>query len=142
MSLSVFAFCQIMMDLEVLGRLLVGAPQIHGFTNTALGATVILVPSVLLGRPVCQVFLRWWNSQLNLVQARWTCCALNVSRSFLLLGSKPAARILSFRYPGSTPRSYSSRSVLPEPAHWSTSATSGTHHSRCRVAQSPSPRPN
>jgi hypothetical protein len=71
MSLSVFVFCQITMDLEVLGRLLVGAPQIHGFTNTALGATVILVPSVLLGRPVCQAFLRWWNSQLNPVQARW-----------------------------------------------------------------------
>jgi len=48
-----------------------GAQQLHGFTNTLLGATMILVPSVLLGRPACQGFLRWWNSRLSLAQVRW-----------------------------------------------------------------------
>ncbi len=71
MSLTVFAFTQFTMDLEVLGRIAVGAHQLHGFTNTLVGATVILVPSVLLGRPVCEVFLRWWNSRLSPSQARW-----------------------------------------------------------------------
>jgi hypothetical protein len=71
MSLSVFAFCQITMDLEVLARIAVGAHQLHGFTNTMLGATVILVPSVLLGRPISQAFLHWWNSRLSPSQARW-----------------------------------------------------------------------
>lgn len=71
MSLSVFAFCQITMDLEVLARIAVGAHQLHGFTNTLLGATVILVPSVLVGRPAARVFMRWWNSRLSPSQARW-----------------------------------------------------------------------
>jgi hypothetical protein len=71
MSLSVFAFSQITMDLEVLVRIAVDAQQLHGFTNTILGATAILAPSVLAGRPVCQTFLRWWNSRLSPSQKRW-----------------------------------------------------------------------
>lgn len=71
MSLAVFAFCQFTMDLEVLARIALGAHQLHGFTNTLVGVTVILVPSVLLGRPISQMFLRWWNSRLSLSQARW-----------------------------------------------------------------------
>ncbi len=35
MSLTVFAFGQFTMDLEVLARIALGAPQLHGFTNTA-----------------------------------------------------------------------------------------------------------
>lgn len=71
MSLTVFAFCQFTMDLEVLARITLGADQLHGFTNTAMGATLILVPSVLVGRPACQAFLHWWNSRLSPSQARW-----------------------------------------------------------------------
>ncbi len=71
MSLTVFAFCQITMDLEVLARMALGVQQLHGFTNTVLGATVLLVPSVFVGRLVCQAFLRWWNSRLSPRQARW-----------------------------------------------------------------------
>ncbi len=41
MSLTVFAFSQITMDLEVLARIALGAQQLHGFTNTVLGATAI-----------------------------------------------------------------------------------------------------
>lgn len=71
MSLSIFAFCQFTIDLEVLARLAFGAQQLHGFTNTLLGATLILAPSVLLGRPLCQAFLRWWNARLDPAQIRW-----------------------------------------------------------------------
>ncbi len=71
MSLTVFAFSQFTMDLEVLARIAVGAHQLHGFTNTLVGATVVLVPSVLLGRPISQAFLHWWNSRLSPSQARW-----------------------------------------------------------------------
>ncbi len=38
MSLSVFAFCQFTMDLEVLARISLGVQQRHGFTNTLVGA--------------------------------------------------------------------------------------------------------
>ncbi len=71
MSLSVFTFSQFTIDLEVAARMVLGVQQLHGFTNTLLGATLILVPSVLLGRPVSQVFLGWWNSRLSPSQKRW-----------------------------------------------------------------------
>lgn len=82
MSLSVFAFCQTTMDLEVLARIAVGAHQLHGFTNTLLGATVILVPSVLVGRPAARVFMRWWNSRLSPSQARWILLSAHLVWSF------------------------------------------------------------
>ena len=71
MSFTVFALSQFTMDLEVLGRLVLGAEQLHGFTNTVIGATVIAVPTILLGRPLCQAVLKWWNSKLSPAQAKW-----------------------------------------------------------------------
>jgi hypothetical protein len=65
MSFTVFAFSQGGMDAEVLVRIAVDADRLHGFTNTILGASVALVPGVLLGRPVCRAFLRWWNRNLS-----------------------------------------------------------------------------
>jgi hypothetical protein len=65
MSLAVFAFSQVLMDAEVIGRLLLGAGKLHGFTNSILGATVVLLPAVLLGRPVCTWSLTWWNRNLS-----------------------------------------------------------------------------
>jgi len=73
MSLTVFTFSQFTMDIEVIGRIAIGAQNLHGFTNTLLGATVILVPSVLLGRAVCRNIQRWLNSRLS--EGRpWTLC--------------------------------------------------------------------
>ncbi len=71
MSLMVFAFAQFTMDLEVLFRLLMSAERLHGFTNTVIGATVMLFPTVFLGRPICRVILKVWNSRLSSAQAVW-----------------------------------------------------------------------
>ena len=70
LSLSVFTFAQILMDVEVIARVLIDSEKIHGFTNTILGATVILIPSVLVGKPVCEWCLRWWNQNLDDAQAK------------------------------------------------------------------------
>lgn len=71
LSLTMFSFTQVTMDLEVLLRFAVGSARLHGFTNSVLGATVVLLISVPVGRPLCEWFLRWWNRQLSEVQARW-----------------------------------------------------------------------
>lgn len=71
MSLTVFALSQVTMDVEVLARAAVGSEQWHGFTNTLVGATVVLLPSVFLGKPVCEWVLRWWNRNLSPGQAKW-----------------------------------------------------------------------
>lgn len=70
MSFTVFALSQIMMDVEVVGRLLVSAERLHGFTNTLGGATVVLVPAVFIGRPAYRGFLDWWNRHLSPAQSK------------------------------------------------------------------------
>jgi hypothetical protein len=65
MSLSVFGLSQVVMDVEVLGRLVIDSERLHGFTNTIAGATVVLIPTVLLGRPLCNSALSWWNNHLS-----------------------------------------------------------------------------
>ena len=69
-SLTVFSFSQITMDIEVIVRLMRGAESLHGFSNTIIGATVLLIPTILVGRPVCTAFLRWWNRNLSPAQAK------------------------------------------------------------------------
>lgn len=64
MSLSVFAFAQVAMDVEVIARLLAGAERLHGYTNSIGGATLVVVPAALLGRPLCERLLAAWNRGL------------------------------------------------------------------------------
>ncbi len=70
-SLTVFALSQLTMDLEVLARVAGDAERWHGFTNTFIGATVVLLPTVLFGKPACEWVLRWWNRNLSPAQAKW-----------------------------------------------------------------------
>ena len=66
-----FALTQITMDLEVVMRLMAGIFPLHGFTNTIIGATVVLIVTVGLGKPVCEWALRGWNQKLSPAQSRW-----------------------------------------------------------------------
>ena len=79
LSLTLFAFAQVAMDLEVLLRFAVGSVRLHGFTNTIAGATVVLLITVPLGKPLCEWALRWWNRQLSPSQARWLGVAERIS---------------------------------------------------------------
>jgi hypothetical protein len=42
-------------------RIIRGDAVLHGFTHTYLGATLIALVSVVVGRPVCQFFLNYWT---------------------------------------------------------------------------------
>jgi hypothetical protein len=59
-SLTVFGFAQVAMDIEVLVRIFVRTPTLHGFSHTYLGATVIGLVSLFAGRPLCQRLLNPW----------------------------------------------------------------------------------
>jgi hypothetical protein len=59
-SLAVFAFAQVAMDLEVLVRILRRDEIKHGLTHTYLGAVVLGVFSLFVGRPVCRWLLSYW----------------------------------------------------------------------------------
>jgi hypothetical protein len=60
-SLMVFGFSQVAMDVEPLVRIIRGDAILHGFTHTYLGATLIGLLSVIVGRPVCQFLLHYWK---------------------------------------------------------------------------------
>ena len=70
-SFMVFAFSQVAIDLEPLIRLVRGDDVLHGLTHTYLGATVIGVSSIVLGKPICEHCARWWNAHLSPRQAHW-----------------------------------------------------------------------
>lgn len=70
-SLMVFGFSQIAIDIEPLVRIIRGDALLHGFTHTYLGATLIALVCVVLGRPVCHVFLNYWTSDSSSPFLNW-----------------------------------------------------------------------
>jgi Domain of unknown function (DUF4184) len=60
-SLMVFGFAQVAMDIEPLYHLLRGEGIYHGFSHTLLGASLIALGAILLGRPLCQLLLNVWT---------------------------------------------------------------------------------
>ena len=57
-SFSVFFLTQVLMDVEVLVRMIGREATLHGFSNTVLGATAIAVVSAVIGKPLCGFGLR------------------------------------------------------------------------------------
>ncbi|MDX1488515.1 MAG: DUF4184 family protein [Acidiferrobacterales bacterium] len=70
-SFMVFAFSQVAIDLEPLIRFLRDDDVLHGVTHTYLGATVIGIVSIVLGKPICEYSARWWNAHLSPGQTHW-----------------------------------------------------------------------
>ena len=64
-SITIFAFSQILIDLQPLFAMLGADIELHGISHTYLGATVIAIISFVLGKPICQFFLNWWNRHLS-----------------------------------------------------------------------------
>ena len=71
LSLMVFGFSQVAIDIEPLVRIIRGDGVLHGFTHTYLGATAIACASVVIGRPVCQFFLNYWTPDPRSALLSW-----------------------------------------------------------------------
>ena len=61
LSLMVFGFSQVAIDLEPMVRLVRGDAVLHGFAHTYLGATLVAAISAVVGRPICQRLLDRWT---------------------------------------------------------------------------------
>jgi len=70
-SFTMFAFTNIVIDVEPLYFMAMGDWPIHRFFHTYAGATVAAVVCFFIGRPVCSWAIRVWNGRLNEAQARW-----------------------------------------------------------------------
>jgi hypothetical protein len=70
-SFAVFAFSQVLIDLEPLAFWALTGDPIHRYLHTWLGAALVAALSYAPGRRVSEWALRVWNSQLDAAQARW-----------------------------------------------------------------------
>jgi len=64
-SITIFSFSQILIDLQPLFAMLGANIELHGVSHTYLGATLIAIISCVVGRPLCQLSLKWWNHHLS-----------------------------------------------------------------------------
>lgn len=71
MSFTVFAFANVLIDVEPVTLFLLTGDPAHPYLHTLSGATLIMVLSVWPGRRVCEWAIRRWNARLSLEQARW-----------------------------------------------------------------------
>ena len=60
-SFTIFCFAQIVTDFETIYHILQGEYPLHRWFHTYLGATVVAIGCVVVGRPVCQAALRTWS---------------------------------------------------------------------------------
>lgn len=87
-SLTVFGFSQVAMDIEPLVRILRGDGMLHGVTHTYAGAAVIALASVLLGRPICQRLLDYyWQPAVSSPFQRWLRGPQRISWSAAVAGA-------------------------------------------------------
>jgi hypothetical protein len=106
-SWVVFALVNILIDLEpILGYLFTGDPA-HRQLHSYLGAASVVARGVWPGRLLAEAWLRWWNRQLNPVQARWlgtgTQISLTAAWCGALLGSGSHIVLDSFMHPDMQP---------------------------------------
>lgn len=60
-SLTVFAFSQGLIDIQPVLVVLLGKGHLHGLTHTYAGAILLALISTIIGKPICEWFLRFWN---------------------------------------------------------------------------------
>ncbi|MCX7139723.1 MAG: hypothetical protein NT123_01205 [Proteobacteria bacterium] len=70
-SWAVFAFANVLIDLEpILLFILTGDPA-HPWLHTAPGAIAVAIVAATAGRWPCEWLLGWWNRQLSQKQKQW-----------------------------------------------------------------------
>lgn len=70
-SLTIFGFAQIVIDLQPLIAMFGANVELHGFSHTYLGATLVAVIASIIGKPLCEYCLRYWNHELSASSPLW-----------------------------------------------------------------------
>ena len=79
LSWTVFALANMLIDLEPITLFFVTGDPTHPWLHTPPGAIAVAIVAATGGRWPCEWFLRWWNRQLNPVQARWLAAPTEIS---------------------------------------------------------------
>ncbi|MBT7409001.1 MAG: DUF4184 domain-containing protein [Methylococcales bacterium] len=86
-SFIVFCFTQFIIDLESLYFLIQGEHYVHRFLHTYIGATTVLIATLLIGKPVGELFISIWNSILSPKQTHWFYIDPSISNISLFFGA-------------------------------------------------------
>ena len=86
-SLLVFAFSQVAMDLEPAAHMFRGDALLHGFAHTYVGATLVAVLSVVIGRPLGQLVLERWPPDPASPFLTWLCDPPRISWPAAIVGA-------------------------------------------------------
>ncbi len=64
-SLTLFGFSQGVIDIQPVIAITTGIGEAHGITHSYLGATIVAIVAAIIGKPLCEYLLRWWNKKLS-----------------------------------------------------------------------------
>ena len=86
-SFTMFGFTQVIIDTESLYYMVQGLWPIHRFFHTYLGATLVALFCLFVGRPLCEAVLRVWNWRLSPSQRQWLHIEPKISWSAAAIGA-------------------------------------------------------
>lgn len=87
MSWTVFVLANCLIDLEPVTLFLVSGEPAHPWLHTLPGAVLVAAVAATLGRPFCELWLRWWNRNLSGAQARWLGCGTVIGKKSAWVGA-------------------------------------------------------
>ena len=82
-SWSIFALTNIIIDVEVIYYIItIGEPS-HKFLHTLIGSSIVALSCAIIGIPICERVLKFWNNNLqnekSLEKLRWLRTESNIS---------------------------------------------------------------
>jgi membrane-bound metal-dependent hydrolase YbcI (DUF457 family) len=85
-SLMTFGFTQVLIDLEPAYFMYQQESHLHRINHTFLGAILIIIVGVLIGKPLCSWMLKFWNSRLSPAQMKLLAVNPNITWSTATVG--------------------------------------------------------
>jgi hypothetical protein len=86
-SFTIFALTQILIDLEALFYFAQNDGHMHRHLHTLVGAAIVAGVGVVVGRPICQWFLKKWNRHLSSKQKQWLFVEPSISLKSAIWGA-------------------------------------------------------
>ena len=82
-SWSIFALTNIIIDVEVIYYILTIGEASHKFFHTLIGSTIVALSCAIIGIPICERLLKFWNKNLQNVKSleklKWLSTDTNIS---------------------------------------------------------------
>ena len=82
-SWSIFALTNIIIDVEVIYYILTIGEASHKFFHTLIGSTIVALSCAIIGIPICERLLKFWNKNLQNVKSleklKWLSTDTNIT---------------------------------------------------------------